>query len=597
MHSKMASNPKIIVIGGGLAGLSAVIKIAEMGGHVDLFSIVPVKRSHSVCAQGGINAAKNLKGEGDSTWKHFDDTIYGGDFLANQPPVKAMCEAAPGIIDLLDRMGVPFNRTPEGLLDFRRFGGTLYNRTAFAGATTGQQLLYALDEQVRRYESEGKVTKYEHWEFLSAVLDSNQVCRGICAMDLRSMEVRTFAGDAIIIATGGNGAIFGKSTNSVVCTGSAQSSLYQQGCFYGNGEFIQVHPTCIPGEDKLRLMSESARGEGGRVWVPKAAGDKRDALSIPQSERWYFLEEWYPKYGNLVPRDVATRAIFKVVFELNLGIDGKPMVYLDLTHIDSKILDRKLEGILEIYEKFVGDDPRKVPMKIFPGMHYTMGGLWVDFNQATNIPGIYAAGECEYQYHGANRLGANSLVSCIFGGFLAGPAAVQYARNQQAAPNNGHFDTERKHQEDNNALLMKSDGKENPFRLWQELGELMTANCTVIRHNNKLKETDAKLCELLERFRHINLSDRSQWSNTSVMFARQLYNMLQLGRVIAQGAAIRDESRGAHYKPEFPERDDKNWLKTTKAYFAPDADEPRFEFEPVDTSLIPPRPRKYDAVK
>jgi succinate dehydrogenase / fumarate reductase flavoprotein subunit len=593
----MASNPKIIVIGGGLAGLSAVIKIAEMGGQVDLFSIVPVKRSHSVCAQGGINAAKNLKGEGDSTWKHFDDSIYGGDFLANQPPVKAMCEAAPGIIDLLDRMGVPFNRTPEGLLDFRRFGGTLYNRTAFAGATTGQQLLYALDEQVRRYESEGKVKKYEHWEFLSAVLDSNKICRGICAMDLRSMEVRTFPADAIIIATGGIGAIFGKSTNSVVCTGSAQSSLYQQGCFYANGEFIQVHPTSIPGEDKLRLMSESARGEGGRVWVPKTPGDKRDPLSIPQSERWYFLEEWYPKYGNLVPRDVATRAIFKVVYEHNLGIDGKPMVYLDLTHIDRKILDRKLEGILEIYEKFVGDDPREVPMKIFPGMHYTMGGLWVDFNQATNIPGIYAAGECEYQYHGANRLGANSLVSCIFGGFIAGPAAVQYARDQKAASRNGYFDTERKREEENNLMLMKSDGKENPFGLWRELGELMTANCTVIRYNNKLKETDGKLCELLERFRHINLSDKSQWANTSVVFARQLYNMLQLARVVAQGAALRDESRGAHYKPDFPERDDKNWLKTTKAYFAPDADEPKFEFEPVDTSLIPPRPRKYDAVK
>ncbi len=597
MHSKMASNPKIIVIGGGLAGLSAVIKIAEMGGQVDLFSIVPVKRSHSVCAQGGINAAKNLKGEGDSTWKHFDDTIYGGDFLANQPPVKAMCEAAPGIIDLLDRMGVPFNRTPEGLLDFRRFGGTLYNRTAFAGATTGQQLLYALDEQVRRYESEGKVKKYEHWEFLSAVLDSNKVCRGICAMDLRSMEVRTFSADAIIIATGGNGAIFGKSTNSVVCTGSAQSALYQQGCFYANGEFIQVHPTSIPGEDKLRLMSESARGEGGRVWVPKTPGDKRDPLSIPQNERWYFLEEWYPKYGNLVPRDVATRAIFKVVYELNLGIDGKPMVYLDLTHIDPKILDRKLEGILEIYEKFVGDDPRKVPMKIFPGMHYTMGGMWVDFNQATNIPGIYAAGECEYQYHGANRLGANSLVSCIFGGFLAGPAAVQYARSLQAAPSNGHFDAERKHQEENNSMLMKSDGQENPFRLWRELGELMTANCTVIRYNKNLKETDSKLCEMLERFRRINLSDRSEWANTSVVFARQLYNMLQLARVIAQGAAMRDESRGAHYKPDFPERDDKNWLKTTKAYFAPDADEPKFEFESVDVSLIPPRPRKYDVAK
>ena len=593
----MASSPKIIVIGGGLAGLAAVIKIAEIGGSVDLFSIVPVKRSHSVCAQGGINAAKNLKGEGDSTWQHFDDTVYGGDFLANQPPVKAMCDAAPGIIDLLDRMGVPFNRTPEGLLDFRRFGGTLYNRTAFAGATTGQQLLYALDEQVRRYESEGKVKKYEHWEFLSAVLDGKGICRGICAMDLRSMEVRIFPADALIIATGGIGAIFGRSTNSVVCTGSAQSAVYQQGCYYANGEFIQVHPTSIPGEDKLRLMSESARGEGGRVWVPKTGGDKRDPKSIPENERWYFLEEWNPKYGNLVPRDVATRAIFRVVYEHNLGIDGKPMVYLDLTHVDRKILDRKLEGILEIYEKFVGDDPRDTPMKIFPGMHYTMGGLWVDFNQATNIPGIYAAGECEYQYHGANRLGANSLVSCIFGGFVAGPNAVRYARNLQAAAGNGHFDSEHKRQEEINAGLMKAEGNENPFKLWRELGDLMTKDCTVIRYNKNLQAADGRLCELLERFQHINLSDRSLWANTTVAFVRQLYNMLQLSRVIAQGAAMRDESRGAHYKPDFPQRDDKNWLKTTKAYFAADADEPKFEFEPVDVSLIPPRARRYDVAK
>ncbi|HWG50473.1 MAG TPA: succinate dehydrogenase flavoprotein subunit [Candidatus Acidoferrales bacterium] len=595
-----ATNPKIIVVGGGLAGLSAVIKIAEHGGHVDLFSIVPVKRSHSVCAQGGINAAKNLKGEGDTTWQHFDDTVYGGDFLAHQPPVKTMCEAAPGIIDLLDRMGVPFNRTPEGLLDFRRFGGTLHHRTAFAGATTGQQLLYALDEQVRRYESEGKVRKYEHWEFLSAVLDSQKTCRGICAMDLRSMEVRTFPADAVIMATGGIGAIFGKSTNSVVCTGSAQSALYQQGCFYANGEFIQVHPTSIPGEDKLRLMSESARGEGGRVWVPKDKGDKRDPKSIPESERWYFLEEWYPKYGNLVPRDVATRAIHKVVYEYDLGIDGQAMVYLDLTHIDRDTLDRKLEGILEIYEKFVGDDPRETPMKIFPGMHYTMGGLWVDYNQATNIKGIYACGECDFSIHGANRLGANSLVSCINGGFIAGPQALQYAKNNAKSTDGVSstvFDAERKRQEEANASLLQSNGTENPFRIWRELGVLMTKNCTVIRYNKPLQETDAKLVELLDRFNHINLSDRSQWANTSFIFTRQLYNMLQLSRVIAQGAAMRNESRGAHYKPDFPERDDKNWLKTTKAYFAPDVDEPRFEFEPVDVSLLPPRPRRYDMAK
>jgi succinate dehydrogenase / fumarate reductase flavoprotein subunit len=589
------SAPRIIVIGGGLAGLSAVIKIAEAGGTVDLFSIVPVKRSHSVCAQGGINAAKDLKGEGDTVYKHFDDTVYGGDFLANQTPVRDMTARAPAIIDLLDRMGVPFNRTHEGLLDFRRFGGTLYQRTAFAGATTGQQLLYALDEQVRRHEAEGKVTKYEGWEFLSAVLDANGVCRGICALDLRSMETRTFPADAIIICTGGIGAIFGKSTNSVVCTGSAQSALYQQGAVYANGEFIQVHPTCIPGDDKLRLMSESARGEGGRIWVPRDKNDKRVARSIPEADRFYFLEEWYPKYGNLVPRDIATRAIHRVVYELGLGLDGQPMVYLDLTHIDRETLNRKLEGILEIYEKFVGDDPRDVPMKIFPGMHYTMGGLWVDFTQHTNVPGIFAAGEADYSIHGANRLGANSLLSCINGGFLAGPNALTYARSLAAAPGDGGHAAELKRQQQKNAALLNNPGTENPFKLWRELGDTMTKHATIIRYNSGLAQADAKIVELLDRYRNVNLSDKTQWANTSFAFARQLQNMLHLARVIVQGARLRDESRGAHYKPDFPDRNDPQFLKTTMATYNPTANAPAFAYAEVDTSLIPPRPRHYDA--
>ena len=587
------ASPRIIVVGGGLAGLAAVIKIAEAGGAVDLFSIVPVKRSHSVCAQGGINAAKNLKGEGDTTDQHFDDTIYGGDFLANQTPVKAMCEAAPAIIDLLDRMGVPFNRTPEGLLDFRRFGGTLYNRTAFAGATTGQQLLYALDEQVRRHESEGRVRKYEGWEFLSAVIDSKGVARGIAAMNLRTMELRAFPADAVILATGGIGAIFGKSTNSVVCTGSAQSAVFQQGVYYANGEFIQVHPTSIPGEDKLRLMSESARGEGGRVWVPRTPGDKRHGKQVPEAERFYFLEEWYPKYGNLVPRDVATRAIHKVVYELGLGIDGQPMVYLDLTHIDRETLNRKLEGILEIYEKFVGDDPREVPMKIFPGMHYTMGGLWVDFNQMTNVPGIFAAGECEYQYHGANRLGANSLVSCIHGGFIAGPNALKYAKNLPAAEGDGGAAAELARQAEINKKLINNEGSENPFKLWRELGNTMTEHATVTRYNKGLKQADEKIVELLDRYKRVNLSDKGQWANTSFAFARQLYNMLELSRTVTQGAIQRDESRGAHYKPDFPERNDEKFLRTTKASFTGEIAGPRLEYEAVDTQFIKPRPRRY----
>jgi succinate dehydrogenase / fumarate reductase flavoprotein subunit len=586
----MAATPRIIVVGGGLAGLSAVIKIAEAGGTVDLFSIVPVKRSHSVCAQGGINAAKDLKGEGDTVLKHFDDTVYGGDFLANQTPVKNMTAQGPAIIDLLDRMGVPFNRTPEGLLDFRRFGGTLYQRTAFAGATTGQQLLYALDEQVRRFEAEGKVTKYEGWEFLSAVLDSKGVCRGICALDLRTMETRTFPADAIIICTGGNGAIFGKSTNSVVCTGSAQSALYQQGAFYANGEFIQVHPTAIPGEDKLRLMSESARGEGGRVWVPRDRSDKRAAQSIPEGDRWYFLEERYPKYGNLVPRDIATREIFKVVYEDNMGIDGQPMVYLDVSHLAPE-KQHKLEGILEIYEKFVGDDPRKVPMKIFPGVHYTMGGLWVDFNQQTNIPGVYAAGEADYSIHGANRLGANSLLSCIYGGFVAGPEAMKYAKSLEAQVGDGGHAAELQRQKEKNAALLSNPGTENPFKIWRELGETMTKHATIVRYNAGLDEADTKIQELLARYKNVNLSDKSQWANTSFAFTRQLYNMLELARVIVKGARLRDESRGAHYKPDFPERNDEKFLKTTKAAFVNGA--PEITYEEVDTQYITPRPRVY----
>ena len=578
------NNRKIVVVGGGLAGLMATIKAAEAGVHVDLFSIVPVKRSHSVCAQGGINGAVNTKGEGDSPWIHFDDTVYGGDFLANQPPVLAMCEAAPGIIHMLDRMGVMFNRTPEGLLDFRRFGGTQHHRTAFAGATTGQQLLYALDEQVRRYEVEGLVTKYEGWEFLGAVIDDEGISRGIVAQNLKSHEIVSFPSDATIVATGGPGIIFGKSTNSVINTGSAASILYQQGVKYANGEFIQIHPTAIPGDDKLRLMSESARGEGGRVWTYK------------DGEPWYFLEEKYPAYGNLVPRDIATREIFDVCVNQKLGINGENMVYLDLSHKDPEELDIKLGGILEIYEKFVGEDPRKVPMKIFPAVHYSMGGVWVDYDQMTNIPGIFAAGEVDYSQHGANRLGANSLLSAIYGGLVAGPKAIEYIEGLEKHADempSSLFEAKVKEEEEAFEALLKMDGTENAYVLHQELGQWMTDNVTVVRENPRLLKTDEKIQELLERWENISINDTSKWSNQGVMFTRQLKNMLHLARVITLGAYHRDESRGAHYKPEFPERNDEDFLKTTIAEFDTENQEPKFSYEDVDVSLIPPRKRDY----
>ncbi len=582
------SKGKIIVVGGGLAGLMATIKAAEEGKQVDLFSLVPVKRSHSVCAQGGINGAVNTKGEGDSTWEHFDDTVYGGDFLANQPPVKAMCDAAPSIIHMMDRMGVMFNRTPEGLLDFRRFGGTQYHRTAFAGATTGQQLLYALDEQVRRYEASGLVTKYEGWEFLGAIVDDEGICRGITGQNLSSMEIRSFPGDAVILATGGPGIIFGKSTNSVINTGSAASIVYQQGAYYANGEFIQIHPTAIPGDDKLRLMSESARGEGGRIWTYK------------DGKPWYFLEEKYPAYGNLVPRDIATREIFDVCVNQKLGVNGENMVYLDLSHKDPKELDIKLGGIIEIYEKFTGDDPRKLPMKIFPAVHYSMGGLWVDFDQMTNIPGLFAAGECDYSQHGANRLGANSLLSAIYGGMVAGPNAVKYINGLEKSSDavssdvfNGHV----MEQQDKWNNIMKMDGTENAYVLHKELGEWMTDNVTVVRYNDALLKTDEKIQELIERYQNININDTAKWSNQGAAFTRQLDNMLQLSRVITLGAYNRNESRGAHYKPDFPERNDEDFLKTTMAKFTGTTTAPELFYEDVDVSLIKPRKRDYSKSK
>lgn len=582
----MAKN-KVVVVGGGLAGLMATLKIAEAGIAVDLFSLVPVKRSHSACAQGGVNAAINTKGENDSTWRHLDDTVYGGDFLANQPQVKRMCDAAPALIHMFDRMGVMFSRTPEGLLDFRRFGGTLVRRTAYAGATTGQQLLYALDEQVRRLEVEGKVTKYEGWEFVSAIVEDG-VCRGITAQNLATMEIVAFPADAVLCATGGLGAVFGKSTNSTINTGYAAARLYRQGATFANGEFIQIHPTAIPGIDKNRLMSESARGEGGRVWTYK------------DGKPWYFLEEKYPLYKNLVPRDVAAREIFDVCVNQKLGVDGQNVVYLDLSHIDANYLDNKLGGILEIYEKFVGDDPRKVPMKIFPSVHYSMGGLWVDIDQKTNVPGLFAAGECDYSQHGANRLGANSLLSAAYGGFAAGPSIVEYVQGLDSTYESVDEATVKDALARDRAEyegILKLDGPENPYTLHEELGALMTENVTIVRENAKLAATYEKLFDIAERYQHIGIDDRSTWSNLTAPFVRQLGGMIDLAKVITLGALNRNESRGSHYKPEFPDRNDEEWLKTTMASYDAAADAPVLSYEPVDVSLIKPRKRDYTKTK
>jgi len=607
----MADKPRVIVIGGGLAGLAATMRVAEAGFPVDLFSVVPVRRSHSVCAQGGINACTEpVRQEGFSEWDHFDETLYGGDFLNHQPPVYEMTHWAPRILDLLDRIGVPFNRTGEGRLDRRFFGGSLYRRTHFAGASTGQQLLYGLDEQVRRYEAEGKVTKYEFWDFLWPVVDAHGTCKGIVAQDMRSMDVKSFPADAVVMATGGCGLIFGKSTMSVICTGGAASRCYQAGAVLGNPEMIQVHPTAIPGEDKCRLMSESARGEGGRVWVPRKPGDDRDPLSIPENERWYFLEERYPKYGNLVSRDIATREIFDVC-QQGYGIAGGRMVYLDVTHLPPETKS-KLKAILEIYEKFTGDDPTEVPMRIFPAVHYSMGGLYTTYqpkddyhgmveghpdNMMTTLPGLYAFGEVNYQYHGATRLGANALLNCIFDGLFVGKSVTNYVSDgitrRASETASSVFDRVVQQEQQKMDALVNADGQYNPYQLHREMGEQMNDTCTVLRERGRMEQARQKLDELHERYKDIRLSDHGDWTNQNLSFARALGDMLVYADAILDGSIARTESRGSHYRPDYPDRDDANWLKTTIARFNAETRKPELSYEPVPTPLVTPRARTY----
>jgi succinate dehydrogenase / fumarate reductase flavoprotein subunit len=626
------SEPRVILVGGGLGGLWAALRIAGAGFAVDLFSLFEVKRSHSVCAQGGINASLDHKGEGDSVDRHLADTIKGGAYLANQPPVKSLCEDAPGLIRTYERMGVPFSRTPEGLLDQRLFGGVKNRRTCFAGASTGQQLMYGLDQQVRRLESLGRITKHEWWELLSIVKDGDGVCRGIVAMDLRSLAVQAFRADAVVLATGGLGQIYTpKTTCSTNATGAAASRVYQQGALFANPEFFQFHPTAMLGEDKTRLMTEAARGEGGRVWVPRELGDTRPPRSIPERERFYFLEEWYPAYGNTVPRDVAARAIWKVTRELGLGLRGGDRVYLDLTHLDRTFVRTRLDAILQIYRKFRGVDPVEEPMEIFPAAHYAMGGLWVDFekdpatggmrrgsprNHATNIPGLYACGECDYAYHGANRLGGNSLLSASYSGRVAGESVCTYLSGLSRSAQGTHqscFDAEVKRQEAINLRFMKADGRQNPYTLHRELGALMTEKVGVVRDNRDMDKAYRQLRDLEVRFEDLSLGESSAWANQTLAHARQVFDMVVLAQLMARSARQRDECRGAHFKPEHelpipagkfagdPEYEDyrarwkannARWLKTTVAEYDPDG--PRLRYEAVDTSVLPPEePRDY----
>lgn len=433
-------------------------------------------------------------------------------------------------------------------------------------------------------------------------------------MDMMNMKYTTLKADAVVFATGGPGLIFKYSTNSTFCTGAAMGRLYMQGMHYANGEFIQIHPTAVPGADKLRLISESVRGEGGRVWVP---GDSSKTITTPEGKEipcgetgkpWYFLEEMYPAFGNLVPRDIGAREVMRVC-ELGLGVDGKKQVYLDVTHLPED-KHHKLDSVLDIYRKFTGDDPRKVPMKIFPAVHYSMGGAWCDwpatgdpdrmdrYRQMTNIEGCFAIGECEFHYHGANRLGANSLVACIYAGLLAGTEIPRFIDDHsEEAPFEDEAPFKEALQEElgfKDDLLARS-GTENVHKLHDEMADLMIRFVTVKRDNHDLEKVMVKLKEIRERYKNISLDDKGELMNQTFQFANQFRYMLELAMVITKGALLRNEFRGSHFKPDFPERDDENWLKHTIASYTPD--EPEITYSPVDLRYLKPILRDYTKAK
>lgn len=557
---------RIVIVGAGLAGVNAAIEAAKAGLEVDLVCRFIGGRSASACAQGGINAALNGYDDGDNPVQHFRDTIRAGGELADHSLVMELCKNAPRIIERLEGFGVPFNRERDGRVAQRYFGGSKKRRTCFVGSSTGQALMTACENALRRYEVDGSVRRHENYELASAILNNAGECEGIVAQHVVTGEMRAFPAQAVIIATGGASMIYGKSTNPLYSNGSAVGGLFRQGADIANAEFVQFHPTAMIDGEKTRLISESVRGEGGRVFTTR------------EGKPWYFLEEMFPEWGNLVTRDKASQAIYYVCNELGLGDGSRYAVNLDIADIPEKVRKENLQSVLELYQKYAGVDPNAQPMKVFPSAHYFMGGLYVDARHMTTIPGLFAAGECDHLYHGANRLGANSLLSAIHSGIRTGEYAANYAESARRTDEQCAQAEVRRQQEDFAALL-KLDGGANPYRMQDAFSTMMRENVFIVRYNEILEYTDIVLQRTIGRLPTLSAFG----SIDTAMAIRQFRNMLHYARVVTLSALKRDESRGAHYKPDFPDRNDALYQKATVAHCEKDG--PAIRFEPIDMSL------------
>lgn len=568
---------KILIVGSGLAGSSAAASLAELGYNIELFTYHDSpRRAHSIAAQGGINASKNYKNDGDSVYRLFYDTIKGGDFRAREANVYRLAEISSKIIDHCVAQGVPFAREYSGLLDNRSFGGSLVSRTFYAKGQTGQQLLIGAYGSVSRQIKLGNIKLFTRNEMQDLIIQNNHV-KGITSRNLQTGKINSHSADVVILATGGYSCVFYLSTNAINCNASAIYKAFEKGAFFANPCFTQIHPTCIPAsgdfQSKLTLMSESLRNDG-RVWVPKIKNDKRTPKDIPENERNYYLETKYPSYGNLAPRDIASRAA-KQVCDLEFGVGASGLgVYLDFKEVINKkgigYIENKYGNLFQMYDKITGENPYETPMRIYPAPHYTMGGLWVDYELKSNLDGLFVLGEANFSDHGANRLGASALMQGLADGYFIIPYTINQYLNKIGYNSYNEtgveFRTAVKETEFNIEKIMAINGNKSPEYFHKKLGNIMWNNCGMSRSEKSLKYALSIIPEIKNEFwSNLKIPGKSNELNQTLEKATRISSFLSLAELICEDALERKESCGGHFREEYKtdemeaKRDDKNF--------------------------------------
>jgi len=602
---------KILIVGTGLAGASAAASLAELGYNVEVFTYHDSpRRAHSIAAQGGINAAKNYPNDGDSIWRLFYDTVKGGDFRAREANVYRLAQVSNNIIDQCVAQGVPFAREYSGYLVNRSFGGAQLSRTFYARGQTGQQLLLGAYSAMMRQVGLKKIILHTRTEMLDLVVIDG-VARGIVTRNLLNGKIESFVGDAVVLATGGYSNVFFLSTNAQACNVTATYRAYKRGAFFANPAFTQIHPTCIPqsGEhqSKLTLMSESLRNDG-RVWVPKNPGDKRDPRDIPEDERDYFLERMYPSYGNLAPRDIASRAAKRVCDEgRGVGPTGNG-VYLDfadaIKRLGKKVIEERYGNLFEMYERITGDNPYETPMRIYPAPHYTMGGLWVDYNLMSNLPGLHVIGEANFSDHGANRLGASALMQGLADGYFILPYTIGHyfatTKLEKVTTDHPEFKKVEKEVEERIKKIMSINGKKTPTQFHRELGKIMWNYCGMSRNEQGLKTALELVPKLREEFwQNLTMVGEEGDLNIVLEKALRVADFLEFAELMLWDALERNESCGGHFREEhqYPDgeakRDDENFCHVAAWEYTGVGNKPIRHIEPLVFEYVPLTVRSY----